>query len=399
MRAALRALGTRRGRQTVVAPPASAGQGRYLNAPYCFWTQPLPDDVPLQANSQEIADHLYNSIDPAFGGGGSADPSEWWMRYYYWINRENYAHPVYETNASVPLQTVRLYRNASPWNDAANYITPATAWSDAEAALSVRLDRGISGGVGLRIPPGALPANTNPDYSDDGGGVDKHMIIVETDTRRLTEMWTCQYMTTPIQPGNYTGWVCHAATDIPDYLLSSGTAENWDAGKWPTWTWATYQEWRANATGPVMSGGDIYDSELISGTIPHALTFAIPGHLQSDWWDVVWPAKVRGDGTDSGPIKQSNRLRLPAGYDVDSLVSASGATNANFVLRTMAKAIRDFGMVLHDTTFGAYTFSWDPFGTYNFGDYFNNIMNGFPTQDLVTVDPSWRPPGLPGPDW
>jgi hypothetical protein len=400
---ALTITGTRSESWTQSTP----GQARYFNAVGNFWTTPLPDDAPIMSNSAAYVSAFRAHLSSDKGGTGN--PANWWTAYSWWVDSSSFSFPVYEVDASTPLVPVRFYRNRStgtdPWNGASNHIHPdgTNSWAQFETDLAVRLQT-----VGVRIPAAARSANMRADYSWSAALLDAHMVIVETDTHRYTEMWTVEngnspthwnYATSPYTevagspvPG-WNGWICHAASDIPDYRLSTGTAENRAANSVPGWGWTTWAEWRANASGPHIQGGMIYDDELDSGTIPHALCLSIATYATADWWDIVWPAKVRGDGQNQDLVKESMIFRLPPGYDVSAISTGRGA-RADFAVRTVCKAIRDHGLVVHDVG-GSYSLKHDPFGAANYGGFYDGILAAIPSQDFQVVDTAiYRPPGF-----
>jgi Ca2+-binding RTX toxin-like protein len=156
-------------------------------------------------------------------------------------------------------------------------------------------------------------------------GTDGHMIVFQPSTNTMWEFWRAVKRA--------DGW--HASW--------GGRMENVSTN--PGF-YTTPSNWGSTGTSLPMLGGLIRLDELQAGRIDHALAFAIP-EIKKDVYS--WPAQ-RSDGSLDAPnaIPEGTRFRLDPSLNLDSLQMAP-------IVRMMAQAAQDYGIVLRDGA-GSVTF-------------------------------------------
>jgi hypothetical protein len=115
--------------------------------------------------------------------------------------------------------------------------------------------------------------------------------------------------------------------------------------------------WGSSATKMPVAAGLLTKADLERGRIDHALSFGVPN--SDDATSIIrsgafaYPAQDSdGRATQPGSIPEGARLRLDPDYDVNQL--------SNPVVRMLAVAAQDYGMILHDGSGGVVIYAEDP---------------------------------------
>lgn len=154
---------------------------------------------------------------------------------------------------------------------------------------------------------GAYPIPTNPliEHSSD-----HHILIVDTDTCYLYEIYDASFDGTEWSGGSGAMWDLNSNDLRPD-----------------TWT-------SADAAGlPILPGLVRYD-EILTGEIKHALRFTA-----EETAGYIWPARHQTSDPQNGTPPMGARFRLKADYDISSFPSE---------LQVILQAMKTYGIVLAD---------------------------------------------------
>jgi hypothetical protein len=164
-----------------------------------------------------------------------------------------------------------------------------------------------------------------PDGAVQAVGTDGHMIVHQPSTDTMWEFWRAEKRA--------DGWHAAWGGRMPNVSTNPGFYTN------PS-------NWGSTATSLPMLGGLIRLDELEAGRIDHALALAIP-EIRKDVYS--WPAQ-RSDGSLDAPnaIPEGTRFRLDPSLDLDTIQMAP-------VVRLIAEAAQDYGIVLRDGA-GSVTF-------------------------------------------
>lgn len=337
--------------------------GKFFKVEGSPWNNKLPVDAPISPSSATYVADLQRM----------RTVSTWW------INRDAFSTEIVYVDSTTPRVPVYLIQTASPYTA----YTPNEG-GDRFAALAYRLRT-----VGVRIPPGTVPAP----------GSDRQLVILDTDTGEMTEMWVLEFDRgdrNPVLAGNwscmYGGWMADHRQNIGIYLDSDVPFKS-------------YAAWGATATSLPLIGGLMLDEEIVAAEIPHALQVVLPDPGPG----VVWPAQ-RGDGIAGKVIPEGSWFRIKTSVDVNSYnASASTPTTR---LRTIAKAMQDYGVIVNDKSgIGAsLSLRLESSSTVIWGESWDTLLARIPLTDFEFIDPSFRPaiaappPGPPteasgGPYW
>ncbi len=169
----------------------------------------------------------------------------------------------------------------------------------------------------IPVPPGgSLEGETGYACLSDG---DCHLLVVDSSTCRLHEMWRANIVGTNFQGGCQVIWdltQVYPANMRGDYCTS------------------------ADAAGLPISAHMFTADEVQAGAIEHAIRFILPNSLmRADTY--VHPA-THSTGATSGPSNAppyGARMRLKASTDISGLSPAA---------QVVAKALKKYGMVLSD---------------------------------------------------
>ena len=161
-------------------------------------------------------------------------------------------------------------------------------------------------------------------------GTDGHLIVEQPSTDTMWEFWRAAKKA--------DGWHAVWGGRMKDVSTNPGFFTN------PS-------NWGATATSLPMLGGLIRLDELQAGRIDHALALAIPEIKKGVF---SWPAQ-RSDGSldSANAIPEGTRFRLDPSLDLNSLQMAP-------VVRMIAQAAQDYGIVLRDGAGSVTLFGEDP---------------------------------------
>jgi hypothetical protein len=179
-------------------------------------------------------------------------------------------------------------------------------------------------------------------------GADRQLIIWQPATDTMWEFWQARKKGGHWHAG-YGGRIRHVSQS-PGYYRDIVDPATED-GRWVDRRYFEQHTWGGPASSIPNLPGLITVDQLRSGVIGHALDFGTWANAPARW---VYPAQ-RTDGRCRGArgqycsqIPQGARFRLDPGYDTSQL--------KNPIVRMIAKAVQDYGMVLNNTTGGGVTF-------------------------------------------
>jgi hypothetical protein len=155
--------------------------------------------------------------------------------------------------------------------------------------------------------PGPYPIPENP--NQEAGG-DRHILVVDTDTCILYEVYDANFDGGQWSGGSGAIWDLNSNTLRPD-----------------TWT-------SADAAGlPILPGLVRYD-EITAGEIKHALRFTIEKTA-----GYMWPARHLTDDPQDGIPPMGARFRLKADYDISGFPQE---------MQIILQAMKTYGIILAD---------------------------------------------------
>jgi hypothetical protein len=176
-----------------------------------------------------------------------------------------------------------------------------------------------------------------PDEAQAAGGTDGQMIIYQPSTDTMWEFWRASRDLNGVWHATWGGVIPNVSQNPGHYEDIVGASAS--GGYVERHTWGGPSSSIPNLPGLITV------DQLRSGVIGHALVFATWANKPNEW---VYPAQ-RTDGRCRGAnlqycseIPQGARFRLDPKFDVSSI--------AHPVVRMMAKAVQDYGMVLNNTT-------------------------------------------------
>jgi hypothetical protein len=195
---------------------------------------------------------------------------------------------------------------------------------------------------GVPIPAGAKPAT----------GSDGQLIIWQPSKDTMWEFWQASQDSDGHWHASYGGVMPHVSRNPGHYVdLPAGAGKAAGGAPDQGGSLRESHNWGGPASSIPNLPGLITVAQLRSGVIGHALDFGTWTNKAGEW---VYPAQ-RTDGRCQGlqhqycsDIPQGARFRLDPSYDVNQL--------KNPIVRMIAKAVQDYGMVLNNTTGGGVTF-------------------------------------------
>jgi hypothetical protein len=321
--------------------------GRYFRTAGSPWNTPLPADAPISANSAAYVADLQR-----MRTAGSI----------WWINRDSFTTTVYEVTSATPTVQVLLIPTSAPYTPYA-----AVQGGDRFTEMAWRFQQGVP------IPAGAV---TSP-------GSDSQMTVFNTTTGEMWEMWVLEFNRTDRNAALAGKWSFMYGGYMGDHRQNIGQFQDGDI---PVKTFAA---WGATATSLPISAGLILNSELVANSIPHALQFIPPDPDAA----FVWPAQ-RGDGYPGKVIPEGTIFRIKPDVDVSAYDTGDATTNAR--LRTIATAMRDYGLIVNDKTGLGQSLSLraepDPGNVVSWGGVgWQTMLATIPLTDFEVVDPAYRP--------
>ncbi|MGH2837685.1 MAG: calcium-binding protein, partial [Thermoleophilaceae bacterium] len=170
-----------------------------------------------------------------------------------------------------------------------------------------------------------IPANAKPAVGTDG-----HLVVVQPSTDTMWEFWRAEERA--------DGWHAAWGGKMTDVSTNPGFFTN------PS-------NWGGTATSLPLLGGLIRLDELEAGRIDHVLALAIPEIKKAVF---SWPAQ-RSDGSLDSPnaIPEGTRFRLDPTLDLNTLQMSP-------VVRMIARAAQDYGIVLRDGAGSVALYGEDP---------------------------------------
>lgn len=299
---------------SLVVPSASADATAPEPFGESFFLRELAPDAPIDADSDSMVGELANlafGLDPANENDCRATiirPKVAWtpeelirceqVTYQAGINTDAYAPPVYEVSA----EQARV---------------PVILDSDYAPLAKMMLE-------GVPIPESAQQAT----------GTDGQLVIYQPSSDTMWEFWRAYRDDQGIWHASWGGRMMNVSENPGYYRSHTGALANTNAPE--------QHNWGETATSLPNMPGLITAEELRQGEIDHALNFAI---LTPAVGEYVFPAQ-REDGKCVGDmcssIPEGARFRLPADFD--------SARIQHPVVRAMAEATRDYGMVLNNRT-------------------------------------------------
>lgn len=230
-------------------------------APGSPWYQKLPDDTPIDPNSEVLIESLHEQAEEYFGSPG--DPN-------LTINTKSFTAPLWVSTNADPVYDIQ-------------------AWNCQDKPA------GWEGPLVEQLEDVHLPAGFVPDESTDA-----NVSIFNEDTDRLVEMWRARQ--TP-----EGGWEACWGGEIQDAGTSDGTFE---------------VPYGASAGGMALAAYTIRHDELLDGKIEHIVGIGIPRTKEGVF---SWPANRTDGRTQGTELAMGQMLRLPADFDLDSLTLSPAA--------------------------------------------------------------------------
>ncbi|HEX2126281.1 MAG TPA: hypothetical protein VHF45_06960 [Thermoleophilaceae bacterium] len=281
-----------------------------IHAPFAddsFRNEPLSDSAPLDPSSGSIVAALQDQI-------GDADARVSNSGNGAYVMTRTFSTPVYIVPEEQP---------------------PVDVWVNGAWAVQQQL-------TGAPLPPDARPADPkdNPATPADESG-DMNLILYQPSTDTIWEFWQLRRNNPePAPPNWHAGWGGRITnvSQNPGYF---------------TYHEPPHYSFGASASRLSMLAGLQRIAELERGEIDHAVDMCIP-NVRTNFW--VWPAQFSDDPntelTDSTPIAEGTRFRLPASYAIPSTLPR--------YTRTLLAAIKRYGLVVRDRGSNACFYAEDP---------------------------------------
>jgi hypothetical protein len=239
----------------VQEPPAGKTKPFRFYSPTSFWNTSLPDNAPLDPDSEAIVAAFDSLIE-----------SELQARTGPAINTTEYSVPVYTVPRNQPTVRVTL--------DAPNAPALQAAWS--------------------AVP---MPADAHP-----ATGTDARLVIWQPSSDKLWDFWRARH--------EEDGW--HAAWGGATQNVSSASGLP-DAESWP----GAQPWWGTSACSLGIVGGLISIEDLEMGVINHALQIAIPNVRAGVYASPA--LRTDGSTEDPLALPEGAHLRLDPNLDLESL--------------------------------------------------------------------------------
>jgi hypothetical protein len=211
-----------------------------------------------------------------------------------------------------------------PWIASGSFSTPIYEVPKDQSTVKVTLNGEHGDGHSEEALQEAFEEVPIPRDAAPADGTDSHMVIWQPSTDRMWEFWQARE-----EGGEWQaswGGAIQDVSEFPGYY----TVDAWPGAR---------HSWAATATGLPVAGGVMLVDELQSGEVDHALALNLPFPRAGEY---SWPAQ---DADGTGPpdaIPEGARLRLDPDFDVDTIEHP--------VVRAMAEAAQEYGIVVRDRT-------------------------------------------------
>jgi hypothetical protein len=307
-------------------------------------------------------------VQPFGGGSGAGEEPGWFAPDSVWNRPLAANEPTAAKSTAYVAELERQLRAVGPYINTTEYSTPVYRVPAGQPTVAVRLESEN----GEEIDPAltkAMEAVPLPEGAKPARGTDGHLVVWQPETDEMWEFWQLR------REGG--GWVAAYGGAMREVSTNPGY---YDARAWP----GAQDYWGATATSLPLLGGLMTIAELRARRIEHALALAIPEPSP----EFVFPAQ-RSDGYDhaSGAIPEGTRFRLPADLDLDKLKLSP-------LVAAIARAAQRYGMIVRDVSGTVSLYGEapkvgdpDPYGRIFGGEYPNRLLEEFPWERLVAVEP------------
>jgi hypothetical protein len=316
--------------------------------PASFFTHRLPDDAIIDRHSHDLVGQLRNL---AFG----VDPqTSFNCRHAVMTQPEDWT-----ADEQANCQPVTTPAGIAADNGPTVY-TVGGDQARVPVAIKKNPDLRRAMAAGVPIPPGALPSL----------GSDRRMIIWQPDTDTMWELWRASL--------EADGWHADSGGRMRRVSKSPGHYRDILDPKHRS-RYAEQHRWGEAASSIATLPGLMRLDQLRSGRIGHALVFSTWTNKPGSW---VYPAQNtdgRCRGQYCSQIPQGARFRLGPDYKVAQL--------ENPFVRMIARAVKNYGMVLDNSTGGGLLFYGEGWLQYGIEDPYNG-PGGFFTADPRQTHPS-----------
>lgn len=301
-----------------LVPSAQAAPDRYF--PGSFFSQPIPEHAPLDPESEQLSRELKNlafGVDPATTYDCA---NAYRTAKHRWTAEEQASCEQIITRAGIASENAPVVYTVGEGQPRVPVAVDPGPAADRDPDLGRVLAEGVP------IPTGAQPSP----------GSDHQLIIWQPTTDTMWEFWRTR---TDAAGGWHVGW----GGRIEDVAASPGHYRDVPV---PGGGFDQRYNWGGPASSIPNLPGLITVEQLQSGVIGHALVFATWTNKHKEW---VYPAqrsdgRCRHRGDYCSAIPQGARFRLDPDYDVSRL--------SHPIVRMIATAVQDYGMVLNNTTGG-----------------------------------------------
>ena len=292
------------------AAPAGAADGCYF--PSSFFCQPLAGDAPIDPDSAAFVTELRNM---AYGVDPHTD--------------FDCRHAVMTDNTAQWTDDERRYCQKVTYRAGINYDAYAPMLytvSGDQGRTPVILDKGDAG-----LKAAFLAGVPSPAEAEAASGTDGQLIIYQPSSDTMWEFWRARKDVTGAWFAAYGGVISNASQNPGHYEDAVVPFQS--------------HLWGGPSSSIQNLPGILTVEQLRSGVIGHALVFSTWANNPNQW---VYPAQ-RTDGRCQGAsgqycadVPQGARFRLDPSFDVGTIDHP--------VVRMIAKAVQDYGMVLNNTT-------------------------------------------------
>jgi hypothetical protein len=282
-----------------------------------FWNTKLPDNAEIVNDSNNYAQKIRNQIMYT----DKTDPGSFYTEgWNTTINTSQYTPPLYRVPPGTPRQTVTWMTNNSKGPPASQ-----TQNFGLQAAINA-----------VPIPVGKTAAQLR------SAGTDQEVAFYDPETKEIWEFWHFR--------DDYTGadepW---RSTLTPSFNCGVGgyiSNLETDDGVYQTTPWGT------RASGLSIFGGLMMMHEYLNGGFPHMLVCGVlvvknPFITPATRNDQFVTTGARG-GSYVDAVPEGTIVRLPPGYEP--------APSQYPIVKMMAHAIRDYGLIVGDATQSTFNF-------------------------------------------